>query len=209
MAPLGLSSRLKLTRNLQDHVPALGLGSQQQRPGQCRLHHIPQLIPGLQCLRRFRPNPTTIRALRCTTRHPTWLPLVPNRASSPRNRTRGASPVVFDSRRLHQIRAQRRGHDRHPTEIIPFAPRPGGRGSAPPTIAMNSNRPPRAARGVASALTRQLRFGGTHDASTVNVSGLVLALRQRVLRKHRRPERTRSASPSHQMFPPSERTLVA
>lgn len=40
-------------------------------------------------------------ARRYTTRHRARRPLVPNHASSPRNRARPLSPLVFDSRRLH------------------------------------------------------------------------------------------------------------
>jgi hypothetical protein len=44
---------------------------------------------------RFRPNRTTIRALRYTTRHGTRSPFVPNRAPSQRHRARSPSRLVF------------------------------------------------------------------------------------------------------------------
>jgi hypothetical protein len=58
----------QLRRNLGDELPTLRLRSQHQRARQRRLDDVRQVMLTLLYLRRFRPKPTTVRALRCTTR---------------------------------------------------------------------------------------------------------------------------------------------
>ena len=125
-----LTPRLQLARNLHNDIPPLRLRSQHERLCQRRLDHIQQLIFASRRLRRFRPNPTSNRALGCTTRAGTRRPFVSNRALSPPNRAHLPSRLVFDSRRSTTIvvAPMRDGLPARQEWIAPVR----GRGSAPP-----------------------------------------------------------------------------